>query len=246
MKKKIVALALVFCLSLAIGVGGTLAYLTSTTRPVTNTFTVGNVSASLDEAKVNEYGEMLKKDTNPESDEEEYVVTGVATAAERVEENTYKLIPGHTYVKDPTVHIDKGSENCYLFVKVENGIAAIEDSASTVASQMTAKGWTQLTDAEGKAVDNIFVYTGGDSTRKVVTPSATAGVDLVVFENFKVKSDATSDSLKGLEDAKITVRAFAVQADGFDGATMTDYVVWTDSGLAAKAVTPETPVTPAE
>lgn len=224
MKKKIVALALVFCLSLAIGVGGTLAYLTSTTGPVTNTFTVGSVSASLNEAKVDLYG-------NPVKD------------AARVVENTYKLIPGHTYVKDPTVHIEAGSENCYLFVKVENGIIAIEDSTSTVASQMATKGWTQLTDAEGKPVDNIFVYTGSDSTRKVVTPSATAGVDLVVFESFKVKSTATSTDLNGLQQATITVKAFAVQANGFDDATMSDYDVWTDSGLAdeaAPAVTPDT------
>lgn len=223
MKKKIVALALVFCLSLAIGVGGTLAYLTSTTETVTNTFTVGSVSASLNEAKVDLYG-------NPVKD------------AARVVENTYKLIPGHTYVKDPTVHIEAGSENCYLFVKVENGIIAIEDSTSTVASQMATKGWTQLTDAEGKPVDNIFVYTGSDSTRKVVTPSATAGVDLVVFESFKVKSTATSTDLNGLQQATITVKAFAVQANGFDDATMSDYDVWTDSGLAdeaAPAVTPD-------
>lgn len=243
MKKKIVALALVFCLSLAIGVGGTLAYLTSTTGPVTNTFTVGNVFATLDEAKVNEYGEMLKKVTDSESGEVTYLVTKNATEAERVYGNEYKLIPGHTYVKDPTVHIEAGSENCYLFVKVENGITAIEDSTSTVASQMATKGWTQLTDAVGKPVDNIFVYTGSDSTRKVVTPSATAGVDLVVFENFKVKSTATSDDLKGLKDATITVKAFAVQANGFDDATMSDYDVWTDSGLAdeaAPAVTPDT------
>ena len=94
--KKSIALVMMAVLLVAASVMGTLAYLTSKDT-VKNTFTVGKVKITLDEAKVNEYGE-------------------ADTPASRVKENTYKLIPGHAYTKDPTVHFAAGSEAGYLFV----------------------------------------------------------------------------------------------------------------------------------
>ena len=76
-------------------------------------------------------------------DETDVDVYGVQDGNTRVVANTYKLIPGHTYVKDPIVHVTAGSEECYVFVKVVDEIAAIED-ATTIADQMTAKGWTKI------------------------------------------------------------------------------------------------------
>ncbi|MDO5041370.1 MAG: SipW-dependent-type signal peptide-containing protein, partial [Peptoniphilus sp.] len=119
MKKTSKALLLGICAVLLItaSVLGTMAYLTSQDT-VTNTFTVGSVSISLDEKDVD--------DSTPGED--------------RDKANKYNLVPGKTYDKDPTIHVANGSEKSYLFVKVENGISAIE-GATTVADQMTAKGW---------------------------------------------------------------------------------------------------------
>lgn len=100
--KKIVALLLCAVLLIGASVAGTLAFLTSKAT-VTNSFTVGKVvlgedgKAGLDEAKVDEYGVAV-------------------TPATRVTENTYKLIPGHTYTKDPTVHVGANSEACAPWV----------------------------------------------------------------------------------------------------------------------------------
>ena len=110
--------ALLVCVT----IGATVAYLTSQDT-VTNTFTVGKVQITLDEAKANADGSLVPN-------------------AERVKANSYKLLPGHTYTKDPTVHVAAGSEDCWLFVKVVNGIADIEDENNTIADQMTANGWT--------------------------------------------------------------------------------------------------------
>lgn len=49
MKKKILALTLVFALALALGIGGTVAWLTAQTDPVVNTFTVGDINITLAE-----------------------------------------------------------------------------------------------------------------------------------------------------------------------------------------------------
>lgn len=95
MKTKSKALLLTLCavLLVAASVLGTMAYLTSTDT-VTNTFTIGKVEIKLDETDV----------TNP---------TGP-----RVQANSYKLMPGTTYTKDPTVTVLKGSEDSYVRMKV--------------------------------------------------------------------------------------------------------------------------------
>ena len=100
MKTKSKALLLTLCavLLIAASVLGTMAYLTSTDT-VTNTFTVGKVEIKLDEAKVTADG---------------IPVEGAA----RVTANSYKLMPGTTYTKDPTVTVKAGSEESYVRMKV--------------------------------------------------------------------------------------------------------------------------------
>lgn len=103
MKTKSKALLLTLCavLLVAASVLGTMAYLTSTAK-VENTFTIGKVEITLDETDV----------TNP---------TGP-----RVKANSYKLMPGNTYTKDPTVTVKAGSEESYVRMKVTfNNAAAL-------------------------------------------------------------------------------------------------------------------------
>ena len=88
--RKILVSVAALALVAAISIGGTLAYLTSQAT-VTNTFSVGNIKITLDEAQLDKDGmNLLNKDNK--------VVTDVALAA-RTNENTYKLMPGHTYVR---------------------------------------------------------------------------------------------------------------------------------------------------
>lgn len=211
--KKIIALLLCAVLLVGASVAGTLAYLTSQTKTVTNTFTVGKVSLGededgdgkiddgLNEAKVNEYGEKLNSDGA--------VWQEGNTLAARVTENTYKLIPGHSYTKDPTIHVAAGSEKSYLYVKVANGISDIEDASNTIAAQMKANGWEVLNADEG-----LYYYNGSVNTD---TTDLTTGVrDVPVFGSFKLKTDA---DVSTYSSATITVTAYAIQADGFDNAT---------------------------
>lgn len=178
--KKVLALVLCAALLVAGSVAATLAYLTATDS-VVNSFTYGKVEMTLDEAPVDVYGKDI--------------------AGARRDKNDYKLIPSHEYKKDPTVHMVAGSEESYVFVKVENGIAAIEAEGNTIAAQMTAKGWEPLT-----GVENVWVY------NTTVKPAADKATDLVVFEKFTIADDAVVAQYGA---AKITVTAYAVQADGF-------------------------------
>ena len=100
MKTKSKALLLTLCavLLVAASVLGTMAYLTSTDT-VTNTFTVGSVAIKLEEAKANPDGTLVE-------------------GADRVKGNAYKLLPGHTYNKDPMVTVLNGSEASYIKMTV--------------------------------------------------------------------------------------------------------------------------------
>ena len=181
-KKKVLVTVLCAVMLVVGSVLGTMAYLTSKTATANNTFTVGNVAITLDEADVDENGTVLKDDNdNPLT---------------RVKANTYKLMPGHTYVKDPTIHVSATSEDCWLFVKVENGISAIEDN-TTIAEQMAAKGWTLVA-----GQTDVYAY----------SDVVAGGTNVVVFDNFKIKGDAVTSNYA---NASIKVTGYAVQADGF-------------------------------
>ena len=179
-------------LLVSLSVGATLAYLTSKTDPVQNTFTVGNVAITLDEAKVDEYGVPVE-------------------GAERVMKNTYKLIPKATYTKDPIVYVSDNSEDCWIFVKVYNGLktefsgmADIETTIEekTIAAQMTANDWICV-----DSVNNIWGY------HQVVSENTS----WPVFETFTLNDTATQEQLEAIVDGGtcyIYIQAFAIQAEG--------------------------------
>ena len=82
--RRILMTVCLLALVMVVSVGATIAWLTDTTDPVTNTFTVGNIDITLAETKTD-----------------------------------FKMVPGNTIDKDPKVTVVGGSEDCWLFVKVE-------------------------------------------------------------------------------------------------------------------------------
>lgn len=113
MKRKLI-IALALCLALALGIGGTMAYLTATTTAVVNTFTIGNVGLELKETK----GDLVDG------------------------KHQFKMVPGNTIDKDPTVTVTAGSEDCWLFVKLVK--SANFDNYLTYAVDTSEGAWTAL------------------------------------------------------------------------------------------------------
>ena len=187
-------------LLVCVSVGATLAYLTSETEVVTNTFTVGNVNITLDETNTD------GKDKN-----------GAANTAD---------------TKDPQVHVDANSEDCYIFVKVENAIAHLQPAygdGKTIAEQMTAKGWVEV-----ENVTNVWCYYGLTEGQVNSKPAiVTAGSTVKVFDTFSIIGDAHNNTDGGdpkfnLADVKktdtIDITAYAIQADGLE--TYTAAQLW--------------------
>lgn len=200
MKKSKVLLTLACAVLLvAASVMGTLAYLTATDT-VTNTFTVGNVSIKLDEAKANTDGTLVPN-------------------ADRVKANTYKLLPGHTYNKDPMVTVLEGSESSYIKLNV----------VVTKSAELDAIGVDLLTTFKGYDSAN-WIYKGNteDTTANtrtyefwykeaVAAPNADVALD-ALFDQIVVPGTITNAQLATIAGMTITVTAHAIQADGFANA----------------------------
>lgn len=166
MKRKLI-IALALCLALALGIGGTMAYLTAATGPVVNTFTIGNVGLELKEEK----GDLVDG------------------------KHQFKMIPGNTIDKDPTVTVTAGSENCWLFVKLVKA-----NNFDTYLTYDMAEGWTELTGVEGVA---------GVYYRKV-TQSETAQ-EFAVLANNQVTVRNTVVQSDSFVAPTLTISAAAIQ-----------------------------------
>ena len=203
--KKFKALLMVACalLLVAASVFGTMAYLTSTDT-VTNTFTVGSVAIKLDEADV-------KLDGTYETDHDS-----------RVDANNYKLMPGHEYIKDPTVTVLKDSESSYvrMLVTISNASTLKEVFGADFLPENYVKGWDRTVwiasgiteDTTANTITYEFRY-----KETVAAPTADVVLD-DLFESFTVPGAVNNDQLAKLKDMTITVVAHAIQADGFTDA----------------------------
>lgn len=205
MKTRSKALLLTLCAVVLViaTVFGTMAYLTSTDE-VVNTFTVGSVAIKLDEAKANTDGSLVE-------------------GADRVKANSYKLLPGHTYNKDPMVTVLKGSEPSYVKMTVTfskaNELDAIFDpngaNLTSIFKGYDATNWIgkgNTKDAAANTRTYEFWY-----KEAVGAPTADVALD-ALFDSITVPGSITNDQLKTIEGMTITVNAYAIQADGFANA----------------------------
>ena len=221
MKKHSKALLLSMCAVLLVvgSVFGTIAYLTDT-EAVTDTFSVGRVGLSLDEADVNEMGQPLKDDA---------VVEKVADAdrwqpADGDTEQKYHLLPGHTYIKDPTVTVDAGSEESYvrMMVTVTFASALTDEQLATELDEIflgyDANKWIR----KDKTVsDDRKVITYEYRYHTTVDGKNDAGEDVAqplepLFTSIAVPGEYDNDDIAFLGGMSISVEAHAIQAAGFD------------------------------
>lgn len=174
MKKKTIALALALTLAVGSMVGGTLAWLKAETGPVTNTFTTSNISITLAETDTN-----LDGDNDPNT-------------------NTYKMIPGYAISKDPKVTVLDGSEDCWLFVKVEETPGFGDYMTYSIDTSV----WTQ---GDGTDIPANVYY------RTVLATDETKAFDVIKGNALTVKNDAAVSDLTTENQPKLTFTAYAAQ-----------------------------------
>ena len=202
-KAKVLIAALCAVLLVVGSVMGTLAYLTDR-QAVVNTFTVGNVDITVDEAPVTPDGEVIPGE-------------------DRVEGNDYHLIPGQSYTKDPTMTVKAGSEESYVRMMVT--INCISELRAIFGN-----GFLPHDFIEGKD-SNIWVYEdtveNGDNTvtyefRYYKPVDAFEATDDIVLEplftSFTIPGSMTGEQLATIADLEIRVEGHAIQTATFDSA----------------------------
>lgn len=215
MKKKSILIAGLSVMIIAsMAIAGTLAYFTNT-QTATNTFTVGNVAITLNEAPVSKSGDTWTADN---------------TAA-RVTENAYSNVyPGAVLPKDPTVTVNTGSSDAYVRVKatVSHATAWKAACAEHHITDLTAifggyvdADWARAAITEDTTADTItyvYNYVGGANAGRL----AAAGTTGALFTSVTIPAAFTGAELSAIganNGFTMNIVADAIQAEGFADVT---------------------------
>ena len=132
---------------------------------------------------------------------------------------TYKMVPGYDIHKDPKAKVLAGSEECFLFVKLDKS-----SNFDTYLEYAIADGWTQLTtDKDGKAISDLVYY------RKVLTKDIGTAYSVLANDQVTVKGEVTKAMMDGLTTEtlpKLTVTAYASQLYKSAGVEFTAAEAW--------------------
>ena len=161
------------CLTVFSMIGGSLAWLMTSTEPIVNVFTYGDIRITLTEEK----GEVLS------------------------DGHYFKMTPGKEIEKDPKLTVLADSEDCWLFVKIEE---SSDKALDDYIEYTLADGWTALVEEPG-------VY-----FRTVDSKSETQEFSVLKDDKVTVKGSVTLEMLQELNSAnypKLTFTGYAVQRD---------------------------------
>ena len=116
----------------------------------------------------------------------------------------YKMVPGNTIAKDPTVTVKANSEACWLFVKVTEST-----DLKDFITYAIAEGWTAL-----PGVDGVYY-------REVPASAADQPFSVLKGDAVTVNSDVTKEMLtaKDFANPTLTFKAYAVQKDNVASAS---------------------------
>ena len=187
MKKSRIVLVLCMMVVIAVAsVAGTIAWLTDTTDPVTNTFTPTGIGIKLEET------------WNTDDDEDG-------------EKESWKaqMIPGKEYAKDPkvTVVLNETNVEIYLYVKVEeNDCQTYLNYELNIGDGIN--GWTAVKDVENVYYRAVRPEEEDQSWYLLKDNKVTVDPNLQ-----KADEDASTLSMPGAQTMKFT--AYAIQKEGF-------------------------------
>lgn len=200
-KSKILIMVMSAVLLIAVTVGVTVAYITDT-KDLLNTFTMGRVDIILDETEVTPLGEPTRAGRTQ---------TG----------NAYHLLPGLSYVKDPTVTVEGGSDDAYVrmlvIVNVADAMGEVFSNGNEFALADLVTGLSNAWTLEGTTVVND-VITFEYRYNSVVTKSAADTVLPALFTGLSVPGAVTGEDLESITGLEINIEAHAMQAVGFTDA----------------------------
>lgn len=187
-------------------IGGSLAWLTTESKDIVNTFTVGDINIELTETGMAE-----------NTDDGENILGYT---------KSYTFVPGDTLLKDPTVTVKAGSEASWLFIRVQeannsvtvDGVTAdpiiIWDVVESDADWIQVPGQTEYWYRE---VDAVPVTDTDGVSYTILTAGTNDGDTTTKEENghVTISGDVTKAMVESINTANptLTFTAAAVQKD---------------------------------
>lgn len=177
-RKKMIIAGALFAILLVSTITPTFSWLSSKTDPVVNKFAGGAISIMLDESAVDADGHKIE--------------------GKRSSGNTYKYVAGAVLDKDPTPTVIRGSEECYVFICVEN---ELNDKFSI---NYNIEQWREVA-----ASGNMTIYAYKE---KIDASESDTDVMLTpIFTQVSVSENLTSEDVETLGEKTIKATAYAVQ-----------------------------------
>jgi len=111
--------------AVVVSIGGTIAWLTDETPDVVNTFSPSNIDIWMTETVNGQLQSTQNENT--------------------ISKNDLKMVPGSVLDKDPKVWLEGGSEDCYVFLKVTEGI----NLENFISYDVNPANWKEYHAADG-------------------------------------------------------------------------------------------------
>ena len=190
--KKTLTIVMAMVLVAAVAITGTLAYMSTQSGTVTNTFTFGNMSITLKESPVDDNGKKVTGDL--------------------VDKNDYIVIPGAEVDKEPIVTVNANSESCWVYVGIQNNVLVDGKEVADYKSYIVDANWEKVEDA-ALAAKHVTVY----KHKTAVANSATDTPLSAVFTKVKFDGEKiTLDNIDDLQNSTIVIKAYAHQSESLD------------------------------
>jgi len=242
----LLAASIVLCMTMT--ALGTIAYLTDRAS-VANVFTVGNINIFVDEKFVDEDGKpiegakLVDHDNNENTPDKPMTETeyeawveeqkkenpdGEYPDFETLEDsngrtqygNEYKLVPGMTYEKDPTMTVKAGSEEAYVRMAVT--INKIAELKAIFGEDFLPEDFVEDWDSaiwpcvkmEAGAEENTMVYYFNYQNK--VEPSEADQVLEPLFTKITIPETVKPEQLATLQGLRIEIEGYAIQTAAFN------------------------------
>ena len=129
----------------------------------------------------------------------------------------YKMIPGYTISKDPKATVLAGSEECYLFVKLDKST-----NFDTYLEYVIADGWTKL---DG-VTDTVYHRVVDGTTNQIGKAYSVLEGDQVTVKDSVTKEQMNALDAAGAEKPTLTITAYASQLYKSAGEKFTAAGAW--------------------
>ena len=134
----------------------------------------------------------------------------------------YKIVPGKEEAKDPTVTVTSGSEQCYVYVLIDNQLVIGTETVATIDINTT--DWICI---ETDGTKSLYRY-------KAVVDASSATITIPVFNNVKYDGELiTTENIEALATKTIVLRAYAHQSEHIVDINVADTAAktWADTAL---------------